>query len=189
MKDTKQLVDDFVNEMVEKKWFDKLTLASFKDWVSEKEKYDFDNWNTNGRTSELAKVLIAPEDYIVGDKKYFPYDEACVIEKNLNNGWRLPTRQEWVLICEEFGTKDGVYDIDTLIKNLGLEKHGLLYSGDDEPSYAGDYGYYWSSTPYSNYNSNAYYLFFSSTSSISPSNYIYRNAGFSVRLVKDLQND
>lgn len=38
MKDTKQLVDDFVNEMVEKKWFDKLTLASFKDWVSEKRK-------------------------------------------------------------------------------------------------------------------------------------------------------
>lgn len=165
MKDTKQLVDDFVNEMVEKKWFDKLTLASFKDWVLEKEKYEFDDWNTNGKTSELAKVLIAPENYTEGDKKYFTWKEACAIEKKLNNGWRLPTRQEWTLICEEFGTKNGV-----------------LYSEENVPSYAGNVGYYWSSTPNSN-STQANLLDFHSTLPVNPSNLTNRYQGFSVRCI------
>ena len=134
--------------------------------------------------SHLAKVLIAPEDYSEGDKKYFTYDEACAIEKKLNNGWRLPTRQEWVLICEEFGTKDGVYNVDTLMKNLGLGKNGLLYSGDDEPSYA---GYYWSATP--NGSSYAYNLNFYGTSAIAPSSNGSRYFGRSARLVKDLEKN
>lgn len=188
MKDTKQLVDDFVNEMVEKKWFDKLTLASFKDWVSEKEKYEFDDWNTNGKTSELAKVLIAPENYTEGDKKYFTWKEACAIEKKLNNGWRLPTRQEWTLICEEFGKKGGVYDVETLMKSLALEKNGVLYSEENVPSYAGRYGYYWSSTSISN-GVDAYSLFFSGTSYINPSYNPYRYSGLSVRLVKEVKDE
>lgn len=188
MKDTKQLVDDFVNEMVEKKWFDKLTLASFKDWVLEKEKYEFDDWNTNGKTSELAKVLIAPENYTEGDKKYFTWKEACAIEKKLNNGWRLPTRQEWTLICEEFGTKDGVYDVETLMKSLALEKNGVLYSEENVPSYAGNEGNYWSSTPNSN-GTNAYGLYFNGTSNIYPSGTYSRRLGFSVRLVKEVKDE
>lgn len=137
--------------------------------------------------SHLAKVLIAPEDYSEGDKKYFTYDEACAIEKKLDNGWRLPARQEWVLICEEFGTKGGVYNVDTLMKNLGLGKNGLLYSGDDEPSYAGYDGYYWSSTP--NGSSYAYNLNFYGTSYIYPSYNHNRYYGLSVRLVKDLEKN
>ena len=45
---------------------------------------------------------------------------------------------------------------------------------------AGDYGFYWSSTPYSN-TSNAYDLRFNGTGTINPSNNNNRNNGFSVR--------
>lgn len=65
----------------------------------------FKMWNKDGIRSELAKVLIAPEDYVEDEKKYFTWEEACEIKDKLNNGWRLPTRSEWVLICEEFGQK------------------------------------------------------------------------------------
>lgn len=176
-------------ELLKRGFIEPVNGLETKDAEKVEDKICFDDWETNGGTSELAKVLIAPEDYVEDDKKYFTYDEACAIEKKLNNGWRLPTRQEWVLICEEFGTKGGVYDVDTLMKNLGLEKNGLLYSGDDEPSYAGNYGNYWSSTPVPSNSSYAYTLYFYGTNYINPSSSWYRYLGFSVRLVKELQND
>lgn len=138
-------------------------------------------------TSKLAKVQIADRDYVESGKKHFTWDEACEIEKKLNSGWRLPTRQEWVLICEELGTKDGVCDAETLMKNLGLGKNGLLYSGEDEPSYAGNDGYYWSSTPNSS-SGNAYYLYFGGANDVSPSSSSTRYTGRSVRLVKDSES-
>lgn len=175
-------------ELLKRGFIEPVNGLETKDAEKVEDKVCFDDWEANGGTSELAKVLIAPEDYVEGDKKHFTWDEACEIEKKLNNGWRLPTRKEWALICEEFGTKDGVYDVETLMKNLGLEKNGVLYAGDDEPSYVGDCGRYWSSTPVPSNSSYAYYPYFYGTSLIYPSYSSSRQYGFSVRLVKDLES-
>ena len=133
--------------------------------------------------SKSANILIASEDYVEGDKKHFTWDEAMEIEKKLNNGWRLPTRHEWALICEEFGQKDGKLDSDTLIKNIGVGSHGGLNANGLYN--AGLNGLYWSATPHSNGN-NAYYLNFNS-GNLYPSSSVSRYFGYSVRLVKDLE--
>lgn len=146
------------------------------------------NWEDNAIKSELAKVLIAAVDYVEGDKKHFTWDEACALEKKLGNGWRLPTRHEWALIVEEFGQKGGRLDAKTLIKNLGLGLNGGDWHDDDGVCFAGSYGLYWSSTPYSN-GTYAYYLYFGSTTSVNPSYYSARQIGVSVRLVKDLEGN
>lgn len=141
-------------------------------------------WVPNGHIfSKLAKIEIAGEDYSEGDKKYFTWDEAMAIEKKLNNGWRLPTRSEWTLICEEFGQKKGTLDTKTLMDNLSLHNSG--YVGSGSLSLAGPYGYYWSSTVFN--SDSAYSLYFDS-SNVYPSANVYRGLGFSVRLVRDLED-
>lgn len=142
------------------------------------------SWEDNAIKSELAKVLIAPVDYAEGDKKHFSWEEACAIEKKLGNGWRLPTRSEWVLICEELGQKDGGLNMKTLMGNLKLGLNGADWRDGDGVCYAGGIGYYWSSTPVSD-GTQAYSLVFSSTGSINPSNYYGRQSRRSVRLVME----
>lgn len=146
--------------------------------------YDLDGWEKDGKRSELAKVIIAPQDYVEGDKKFFTWDEACAIKDKLDNGWRLPTRSEWVLICEEFGQKDGCLDADTLVNNLGLERHGWQ---DEDGSLrdAGHNGSYWASSAYPS-SLYAFNLYFNSTN-VYPSSNTNRWLGFTVRLVKDVE--
>lgn len=135
----------------------------------------------NGIISKLANVIIAPEDYVEGDKKYFTFDEACAIEKKLDNGWRLPTRSEWALICEEFGQKDGRLDTDTLMKQLKVKYGGYVYIGSLND--VGSDSYYWSQTSKS--DTYAYNLHFYS-SYVYPSYVSHRWYGYLVRLVKDI---
>lgn len=150
-----------------------------KDLISSKVAY----WEDNAIKSKLAKVLIAPMDYTEGSKKYFNFDEACAIEKRLGNGWRLPTRSEWALICEEFGQKDGALNAKVLIENLGLGLNGGDWHEGDGIRYAGDSGNYWSSTAGNSISS--YGLYFDVTGYIYPSSHYYRRLGFSVRLVRE----
>lgn len=149
-------------------------------------------WKPNGTIkSKLLPIEIAANDYweagddndpavVKGKKRYFTWDEATAIKAD---GWRLPTRTEWMALCIEFGEKGGDIDHDALTKALGLGKNGYVYSGSLRR--AGNYGYYWSSTAYSS-ASYAYYLAFLS-GSVSPSYGSYRYRGFSVRLVRDIK--
>ncbi len=131
--------------------------------------------------SKLAGVEIADQNYVDGDKEYFTFDEALEIEKKLPNGWRLPTRSEWALICEEFGQKDGVLDGDTLKNNLRLESKGYMFGG--VVSASGSNGFYWSRT--AGGANRAYGLGFNS--SIVAMNNYNRHLGFSVRCVRDVR--
>lgn len=136
-------------------------------------------------TSKLAGVEIADRDYVEGDKKYFTFDEALEVENKLKNtGWRLPTRHEWALICEEFGKDDN----DRLDSHILMEKLGLELSGYESDGYSnglGYFGYYWSSTENSNAN-QAYSLNFYD-SGVYPSVSLSRYIGFPVRLVRDIK--
>lgn len=140
-------------------------------------------------TSKLAKVEIAAEDYNIGGtemdgKHYFTFNEAQEVQKTLKDtGWRLPTRSEWTLICEEFGQKDGELDCETLYKNLNMKHTGWI--GED-----GNFlnrttgGRWWSDTASSatygrnlcTYAGNVYaqYSYF-------------RGYGFALRLVRDVK--
>ena len=150
-----------------------------------------DAWEKGGIVSKLANILIAPEDYAEGDRKHFTWDEAMKIEKKLPAGWRLPTRRELALICEEFACdKNGRLSPDLLENRLKFKKNGFTAGDafDDSSSLyaAGSNGYYWSST--ANASSSAYYLSFAS-GGIYPANYSNKYLGHSVRCVKDLEGE
>lgn len=166
----------------DKTYIDVLSEHGFIKSINE---FCFKWWAKTGIKSHLAGVIIAPEDYTAGDKKYFTWDEAIALQKDLPDGWRLPTRSEWALICEEFAQKDGRLDADTLVTNLNLQRNGWYDFKDKATDGTGYVGYYWSSTPYSS-TSSAYYLGFGS-SSVYPSYSITRYLGDSLRLVKDLE--
>lgn len=135
--------------------------------------------------SNLARVEIAPKDYTEGDKKHFNFDEACKIEDKLKNGWRLPTRHEWSLICEEYSLdEDGDLSYSKLHESLDLNLNGYVYPWNQQLRHVGAYGCYWSST--ASTAANGFNLGFIA-SGVYPSYSNNRAYGLSVRLVRDLE--
>lgn len=141
-------------------------------------------------TSKLAGVEIADSDYISEGKEYFTYDEALEVEKKLKGtGWRLPTRHEWVLICEELGcNKNGNLDSKMLLDRLGLTLKGYEDFQYENVYSQGTEGNYWSRSAHPTYTNFAYSLAFSA-SAVSPSNYYNRYLGFSLRLVRNIKKE
>lgn len=165
---------------------DHIDIRLFLKNINRKDSHDFESWEKNGIKSNLANILIAPEDYTEGNKKHFIWNDALEIEKKLNNGWRLPSRHEIALIAEEFGRNLETDKLESkyLQKNLGLGLNGYQSAYSLRDLNTG--GYYWSRTAYS--TTLAYYLYFNSTD-ISPAVSSNRYVGFSVRLVKDLEKN
>lgn len=154
-----------------------------KEWedVPEEEKWEPEDiaW------SESLNIEIAANDYWEDNehekKTHFTWDEAMEIEKKLNNGWRLPTRHEWVMLAEDSGQdKNGKLSSEKLEKNLNLKKNGYY---DGIYGLVGPDGYYWSSTAYS--ATDAYNVYFTA-SNVNPQDSNYKSYGFSVRLVRGL---
>lgn len=138
-------------------------------------------------TSKLAGVEIADQDYTEGDKEYFTFDEALEIEKGLKNGWRLPTRHEWVLICEDLALDEhGTLSSQKLRDKLGLSLKGFFDLNDEEVYRLGANAYYWSSV--ASTTTNGYALYFYATG-VYPSNSFSRAVGFPLRFVRDLKED
>lgn len=137
-------------------------------------------------TSKLANIQIADEDYHDGNKYLFTFEEALKIEESLKGmGWRLPTRSEWVLLCEEFGQEASEITSGILCDKLKLKKRGHYNYISDSLYGEGSVGRYWSRTAYS--GTDAYYLYFDS-SNVGPQDYDYRGYGFALRLVRDLKS-
>lgn len=137
-------------------------------------------------TSKLAGVEIAAEDYVEGGKKHFTWDEATEAVKKLGNGWRLPTRKEWSLICEEFGCdEDGELSGGLLAKNLNLKANGWKdYTGSLYDS--GSVGNWWSST--ANDTATYYRLLCNISGGLFSGGSYDRDYGFSVRCVRDIKS-
>lgn len=140
--------------------------------------------------SKLAGVEIADKDYTEGDKRHFTYDEAMKIQKKLKRtGWRLPTRKEWVLICEEFACgEDGELDAKMLMDKLKLGLNGYVspWSSLQQVRDVGANGNFWSSAAAGGANARDLYFH---PANVYPSDGSNRAYGFSVRLVRDLQKE
>lgn len=142
--------------------------------------------------SKMLPIEIATNDYwkagsddsdpavVKGKKRYFTWAEATAIKAE---GWRLPTRTEWMALCIEFGEKGGNIDPSVLNKTLKLKKNGAVYSGWRWGT--GNYGCYWSSTAGSSANLACTFSLY--PDSVNPSEEGYRHVGFSVRLVRDVK--
>lgn len=133
----------------------------------------FSRWEKEGLVSKLSNVIIAPEDLVKGGKEEFTYDEALDLEKSLPDGWRLPTRKEWVLICEEFAWNDKTKDLDSklLASKIKIPIGHYIYKS------------YWSRT--ANSSTDAYLLDLDSSGNLYPANSDSRCYGNSVRCVKE----
>lgn len=135
--------------------------------------------------SKLANIQIADEDYHDGNKYLFTFEEALKVEESLKGmGWRLPTRSEWVLLCEEFGQEVGKLASGMLCDKLKLKKRGYYYNSGSLYG-EGSYGHYWSRTVDS--GAYAYSLEFNS-SRVYPQIIYDRGNGFALRLVRDLKS-
>lgn len=140
--------------------------------------------------SKLANVEIAAEDYNIGGKEvdgkhYFTFDEALEVQKKLKNtGWRLPTRSEWALICEEFGQgEDGNLDEKELYKNLNMGPTGWLNeNGHLHVRPTG--GVWWSGTAGS--ATSGRYLD-TGTGGVYAQGTRFRGYGYALRLVRDVK--
>lgn len=142
-------------------------------------------------TSKLAKVEIAAKDYNTGGKEvdgkhYFTFDEALEVQEKLKDtGWRLPTRSEWTLICEEFGQKNGQLDTETLYKNLNMAITGYLNTGGYLNGRTTD-GNWWSGTA----GSATYGRYLDTwTGNVNAQDNGFRGLGFALRLVRDVKEN
>lgn len=150
-------------------------------------------WEENGIKSELAGLIIAPEDYVAPNgKRYFTYDEAMELEEKVlkPNGWRLPTANEWTKIVAEFGTDENP---DAAIEVLNLESNGFIWDNcmkeynKDPKDYdsvigRGVGGHWWSATATS---STYAYLLYTFSGRVIPQDINDRGDGFAVRCVKE----
>ena len=107
------------------------------------------------------------------DGKFYFTWEAGMREAKAQ-GFRLPTKEEWEQSFEIIW-KDQLFDF------LKLNFAGYRYYSNGQYNSQGSYGYYWSSTPVSNYSYNA--NFYSGGGSIA--NVYNRGFGFSVRCLKN----
>lgn len=147
-------------------------------------KPDFEKWEESGVISRLTNLIIAPEDYYEGDKKLFTWHEAMALD--LPDGWRLPTSKEWLQICAEFGAKDDGYSPEAIQAKLWLDLNGWQASDSSGVSNQGSYGHWWSSTASS--GTSAYNLLLYTTS-VYPQYNDYKYYGFSVRCVKEAEDE
>lgn len=137
-------------------------------------------------------ITLAPEDYHEGERNFFTWDEAMEIEKQTGGKWRLPTPEEWMLICAERGTdENGVFFADILEENVDIALNGWVYDSDmddyrEGPTGGGSLygqgtnGRFWSAAAKD--GTFAYNLAFNG-SSLNPQYTSSKGSGFTVRCV------
>ncbi len=140
---------------------------------------------TQTYTGKLTKIgdqlwtdlldIDVPGSVKIGGIRYHTYEQAVKAAKLLGNGFRLPTRGNFVRLAEFIE-----YNPDKL-EEVGFKKTGLCDMKYEEVSYTENYGSYWSSTYITPLN--AYTIRFDN-SDIEPQGYNYRHIGLAVRCVK-----
>lgn len=127
---------------------------------SNKKTYGYGSYRFFNDSEKLTKYQLSaawPTVSEDGKMQLEPQDDAATVR--LGNGWRMPTREEWLQLlrsCEmENGTKDGKEGLWVIASNgnkIFLPTTGF-YNDTDNLKSANDY-YYWSSTLYAEKNRN-----------------------------------
>lgn len=133
-------------------------------------------------TQQNSVTYGMPMEDISGDPQY---DVARVL---WGETWRLPTRDEQKELLDnctwEWTSQNGVNGyLVTGSNGNSIFLPAAGYKENSSHTEVGEYGYYWSSTPQSNSNLGAYYLYMSESSKLSY--YYARVAGQSVRAVSE----
>ena len=140
----------------------------------------------NSLTFGLSISELQSQGIIDGDYNLTPSHDAATA--NWGGTWRLPTKAEmeelknnctWKWTVQ--GGKKGYKVTGPNGNNIFLPAAGYRYGSS--LNYAGEYGHYWSSTPYDSNSSNAWRLLFGSGEQGMDDNYRYR--GRSVRPVTE----
>lgn len=134
---------------------------------------------------DFTKLEVMLVDYTEKNKKFFTYKEAMAVQKKMKNGWRLPTRSEWTLICEELGQKKGEVVSEVLAKNLHICFCGYYVESEEIIKCINTRSKYWSST--SSCNTYAYCLDLDKGYRAEVSS-LNKDYGLCIRLVRDIKD-
>ena len=157
----------------------------------ETEPKDYYDWSTykwcNGSKTTLTKYNTSSSSGTVDNKTVLELaDDAA--RANWGGAWRMPTDAEWTELRENctwtWTTKNGVngYEVKSKTNGNSIFLPAAGYRDDDDLSYAGVCGYYWSSSLSTNYPCNAWFVYFISDGVYRSNNYC-RYYGRSVRPV------
>lgn len=150
----------------------------------------FEEWEKNGTKVEKLGIIVASRDVDLNyddmgvvreNNVYYTYNKAMEVEKKhlKPNGWRLPTKDEWQALYDEYG--------NDIVDVLGLQKNGYISAANGSLYDQGTYGYYWSSTAGS--SATLAYDFGFNASDFYPQGHNLKGYGSSVRCVKDIRGD
>ncbi len=133
-------------------------------------------------TQQNSVTYGMPMEDISGDPQY------DVARAKWGETWRMPTRDEQKELLDncawEWTSQNGVNGyLVTGTNGNSIFLPAAGYKENSSHTEMGEYGYYWSSTPQSNSNLGAYYLYMSESSKLSY--YYARVAGQSVRAVSE----
>lgn len=133
-------------------------------------------------TQQNSVTYGMPMEDISGDPQY------DVARAKWGETWRMPTRDEQKELLDnctwEWTSQNGVNGyLVTGSNGNSIFLPAAGYKENSSHTEMGEYGYYWSSTPQSNSNLGAYYLYMSESSKLSY--YYARVAGQSVRAVSE----
>lgn len=193
-------LEQFLDKYAPKQDTEDARIHTRHKWTLTCEEFIAAEWEEKAIKSKLANLLIAPEDYYelndnaegTEKKEHFTWEEAMALEKKVGNGWRLPTRHEWALICEEFANdENGELSSEKLRKSLALSLSGTA-SEDGDLGNVGTVGCYWSRTACGQYDSVGYYSAYGLNLDFSvayPQGNYSKSYGFTVRMVKELPHE
>ncbi len=122
----------------------------------------------------------------VDGRWYYTWEQAMAATKELGDGWRLPTREEFKALADAGSFWDAERKSRLFGGKLFLEAAGYRTRADGALNSVGSYGYCWSSSPYSSTDVAAGYLVFNN-GRVFPVNDGNRAYGFSVRCVRDIK--
>ena len=140
----------------------------------------------NSLTYGLSISELQSQGIIDGDYNLTPSHDAATA--NWGGTWRLPTKAEMEELKNNCTWELTVQGGKNLYKVTGPNGNNIFlpaagYRYWSLLNYAGEYGFYWSSTPYESNSGSAYYLSFDSSSQ--SVNWLSRDDGLSVRPVAE----
>ena len=193
LEDYDPAIDDMSDELIRMGWINGFITGA--QWREDNPVAADSASDPQSDSIELCGLLWDRDNLTIGGYEkdghhYYTWHEAMEAARSV--GKRLPTREEWVALCDLDSTWDdelkgrwfgGNHDSDHK-GSLFLPAAGLRTNSSGELAYASYNGYYWSSSPHYGGNSYAGSLFFFS-GFVYPLYYGNRAYGFSVRCVRD----